>query len=160
MTAYRGSHPRHHGSGAAGGIPGTRAGGIPDPRYAVVIADFVPPQKVSPRTQSASGFCPGRYNPLADSVRGDTIRQRITRNFGRSLRIPDASMQTSVNFPRTRPLTCMEQSAFLFSINQESTEKRKAVKNIVKNIFHYALLMKQKNSGSICRFHGPKTTRP
>ena len=78
MTAYRGSHPRHHGSGAAGGIPGTRAGGIPDPRYAVVIADFVPPpQKVSPRTQSASGFCPGRYNPLADSVRGDTIRQRI-----------------------------------------------------------------------------------
>ena len=84
----------------------------------------------------------------------------ITRNFGRSLRIPDASMQTSVNFPRTRPLTCMEQSAFLFSINQESTEKRKAVKNIVKNIFHYALLMKQKNSGSICRFHGPKTTRP
>ena len=84
----------------------------------------------------------------------------ITRNFGRSLRIPDASMQTSVNFPRTRPLTCMEQSAFLFSINQESSEKRKAVKNIVKNIFHYALLMKQKNSGSICRFHGPKTTRP
>ena len=62
----------------------------------------------------------------------------ITRNFGRSLRIPDASMQTSVNFPRTRPLTCMEQSAFLFSINQESSEKRKAVKNIVKNIFHYA----------------------
>ena len=84
----------------------------------------------------------------------------ITRNFGRSLRIPDASMQTSVNFPRTRPLTCMEQSEFLFSINQESTEKRKAVKNIVKNIFHYALFMKQKNSGSICRFHGPKTTRP
>ena len=84
----------------------------------------------------------------------------ITRNFGRSLRIPDASMQTSVNFPRTRPLTCMEQSAFLFSINQESSEKRKAVINIVKNIFYYALLMKQKNSGSICRFHGPKTTRP
>ena len=86
--------------------------------------------------------------------------QHITRNFGRSLRIPDASLQTSVNFPRTRPLTCMEQSAFLFSINQESTENKKAVKNIVKNIFHYALLMKQKNSGSICRFHGPKTTRP
>ena len=38
---------------------------------------FCPPQKVSPRTQSASGFCPGGYNPLADSVRGDTIRQRI-----------------------------------------------------------------------------------
>ena len=89
-----------------------------------------------------------------------SMNQYITRNFGRSLRIPDASLQTSVNFPRTRPLTCMEQSAFLFSINQESTENKKAVKNIVKNIFHYALLMKQKNSGSICRFHGPKTTRP
>ena len=38
---------------------------------------FCPFQKVSPRTQSASGFCPGGYNPLADSVRGDTIRQRI-----------------------------------------------------------------------------------
>ena len=38
---------------------------------------FCPPQKASPRTQSASGLCPGGYNPLADSVRGDTIRQRI-----------------------------------------------------------------------------------
>ena len=84
----------------------------------------------------------------------------ITRNFGRSLRIPDASMQTSVNFPRTRPLTCMEESAFLFSINQESTELKNRVKNKVKDIFHNAFLMKQKNSGSICRFHGPKTTRP
>ena len=26
MTAYRGSHPRHHGSGAAGGILDTRVG--------------------------------------------------------------------------------------------------------------------------------------
>ena len=64
--------------------------------------------------------------------RFEILLRCITRNFGRSLRIPDASLQTSVNFPRTRPLTCMEQSAFLFSINQESTEKRKAVKNIVK----------------------------
>ena len=36
------------------------------------------------------------------------ILDRIARNFGRSLRIPDASLQTSVNFPRTRPLKCME----------------------------------------------------
>ena len=89
----------------------------------------------------------------------ESIEVIIARNFGRSLRIPDASLQTSVNFPRTRPLTCMEQCAFLFSINQESTEIKKLVKNIVKDIFHYEL-MKQKNSGSICRFHGPKTTRP
>ena len=108
-------------------------------------------------TISASRLYPGGQHLRGDIICSDT---GITRNFGRSLRIPDASMQTSVNFPRTRPLTCMEQSAFLFSINQESSEKRKAVKNIVKNIFHYALLMKQKNSGSICRFHGPKTTRP
>ena len=38
---------------------------------------FCPPQKVSPRTQSASGFCPGGHNPLAGTVRGDKIRQRI-----------------------------------------------------------------------------------
>ena len=74
--------------------------------------------------------------------------ESIARNFGRSLRIPDASLK------------CMEQSVFLFSTNQESTEIIKGVKNIVKDIFHYALPMKQKNSGSICRFHGPKTTRP
>ena len=68
----------------------------------------------------------------------------IARYFGRSLRIPDASLQTSVNFPRTRPLTCMEQCAFLFSINQESTEIKNLVKNIVKDIFHYVFSMKQK----------------
>ena len=50
---------------------------------------------------------------------------RIARNFGRSLRIPDASLQTSVNFPRTRPLKCMEQNAFLFNLNQEKTETKK-----------------------------------
>ena len=38
---------------------------------------FCPPQKVSPRTQSASGFCPGGHNPLAGIVQGDKIRQRI-----------------------------------------------------------------------------------
>ena len=108
------------------------------------------------------------YNTLTNNINTTsgvfddrlTFDVSIARNFGRSLRIPDASLQTSVNFPRTHPLTCMEQSAFLFSINQESTEFKKPVKNIVKDIFHYGLLMKEKNSGSICRFHGPKTTRP
>ena len=38
-----------------------------------VIADFVPPQLLSPRTESASGLCPPGQNPLADSVRGDTF---------------------------------------------------------------------------------------
>ena len=32
---------------------------------------------MSPRTQSASGFCPGGHNPLAGTVQGDKIRQRI-----------------------------------------------------------------------------------
>ena len=88
------------------------------------------------------------YNPLTNNI--NNLDDRLTfdvyiaRNFGRSLRIPDTSLQTSVNFPRTRPLTCMEQSAFLFSINQESTENKKAVKNKVKDIFLYALFMKQK----------------
>ena len=74
--------------------------------------------------------------------------------------MPDASLQTSVNFPRTRPLKCMEQSAFLFNLNQERIEMTKTLKNIVKHIISYALLMKQKISWSICGFHGPKTTRP
>ena len=72
----------------------------------------------------------------------------------------DASLQTSVNLPRTRPLKCMEQSAFLFNLNQERIEMTKTLKNIVKYIISYALLMKQKNSWSICGFHGPKTTHP
>ena len=33
---------------------------------------------------------------------------RIASYFGRSLRIPDAYLQTSVNFPRTRSLKCMK----------------------------------------------------
>ena len=36
------------------------------------------------------------------------------------------SLQTSVNFPRTRPLKCMEQSAFLFNLNQERIEMSEA----------------------------------
>ena len=58
--------------------------------------------------------------------------ESIARNFGRSLRIPDASLK------------CTEQSVFLFSTNQESTEIIKGVKYIVKDIFRYALPMKQK----------------
>ena len=48
-----------------------------------VIADFVPPPPPPPPPKSVPpdtircGFCPGGYNPLADSVRGDTIRQWI-----------------------------------------------------------------------------------
>ena len=66
----------------------------------------------------------------------------IARNFGRSLRIPDASLQTSVNFPRTRPLKCMEQTAFLFNLNQERTEMKNSFKITVKHIISYALFMK------------------
>ena len=44
------------------------------------------------------------------------IHNRIARNFGRSLRIPDASLQTSVNFPRTRPLKCMNVSILILSM--------------------------------------------
>ena len=97
---------------------------------------------------------------IYSTARGNPVCSNIARIFGRSLRIPDASLQTSVNFPRTRPLTCMEQCAFLFSINQESTEIKKPVKNIVKDIFHCVFFDETKNSGSICRLHGPKTTRP
>ena len=66
----------------------------------------------------------------------------IARNFGRSLRIPDASLQTSVNFPRTRPLKCMEQTAFLFNLNQERAEMKNSFKITVKHIISYALFMK------------------
>ena len=66
----------------------------------------------------------------------------IARNFGRSLRIPDASLQTSVNFPRTRPLKCMEQTTFLFNLNQERTEMKNSFKITVKHIISYALFMK------------------
>ena len=60
------------------------------------------------------------FDELKDSISmHQSIYKRIARNFGRSLRIPNASLQTSVNFPRTRPLKCMEQSAFL---NQERIE--------------------------------------
>ena len=51
------------------------------------------------------------------------MNHSIARNFGRSLSIPDASLQTSVNFPRTRPLKCMEQSAFLFKERIEMTSE-------------------------------------
>ena len=66
----------------------------------------------------------------------------VARNFGRSLRIPDASLQTSVNFPRTRPLKCMEQTAFLFNLNQERAEMKNSFKITVKHIISYALFMK------------------
>ena len=66
-------------------------------------------------------------------------RDNIARNFRRSLRIPDASLQTSVNFPRTRPL---EQTAFLFNLNQERTEMKNSFKITVKHIISYALFMK------------------
>ena len=56
-----------------------------------------------------------------------------------------ASLQTSVNFPRTRPLKSMEQNTFLFNLNQERIEMTKTLKNIVKHIISYALLMKKKN---------------
>ena len=36
--------------------------------YTCVGADSVPPQILSPRTQSASGNCPHGHNPLADIV--------------------------------------------------------------------------------------------
>ena len=67
-----------------------------------------------------------------------SVSQPIARNFGRSLRIPDASLQTSVNFPRTRPLKCMEQTAFLFNLNQERTEMKNSFKITVKHIISYA----------------------
>ena len=65
-------------------------------------------------------LCPGGMSNVCPWCRGmrvvqdmcpacvSKIHNRIARNFGRSLRIPDASLQTSVNFPRTRPLKCME----------------------------------------------------
>ena len=81
----------------------------------------------------------------------------MTMPDARDVFLADASLQTSVNFPRTRPLKCM---AFLFNLNQERIEMTKTLKNIVKHIISYALLMKQKNSWSICGFHGPKTTCP
>ena len=37
----------------------------------------------------------------------------------------------------------MEQSAFLFNLNQERIEMTKTLKNIVKHIISYVLLMKQ-----------------
>ena len=82
------------------------------------------------------------------------------QKFQTLMTYPDASLQTSVNFPRMRPLKCMEQSAFLLNLNQERIEMTKTLKNIVKYIISYALLMRQKISWSICGFHGPKTTRP
>ena len=73
----------------------------------------------------------------------------------------DASLPMPVIFPGTHPLKCMEQSAFLFNpLNQERIEMTITLKNIVKHIISYALLMKQKTSWSICGFHGPKTTPP
>ena len=74
----------------------------------------------------------------------NTVALPIARNFefGRSLRIPDASLQTSVNFPRTRPLKCMEQTAFLFNLNQERTEMKNSFKITVKHIISYALFIK------------------
>ena len=50
--------------------------------------------------------------------------------------------KTSVNFPRTRPLKCMEQTAFLFNLNQERTEMKNSFKITVKHIISYALFMK------------------
>ena len=52
------------------------------------------------------------------------------------------SLQTSVNFPRTRPLKCMEQTAFLFNLNQERTEMKNSFQITVKHIISYALFMK------------------
>ena len=73
--------------------------------------------------------------PVIDSGDGRTL-------LGRSLRIPDASLQTSVYFPRTRPLKCMEQTTFLFNLNQERTEMKNSFKITVKHIISYALFMK------------------
>ena len=71
------------------------------------------------RTLSFNSLVTASGEPLLEFT-----TQKIARNFGRSLRIPDASLQTSVNFPRTRPLKCMEQTAFLFNLNQERTEMK------------------------------------
>ena len=57
--------------------------------------------------------------------------------------------QTSVNFPRMRPLKCMEQSAFLFNLNQERIEMTKTLKNIVSEAHHKLCFIDETK-----KFHG------
>ena len=66
------------GGGRGGGGHGVGSGHSAEEGQNPLAEHAPPPDRirwriVSPRTESASGFCPPGQNPLADCVRGDTF---------------------------------------------------------------------------------------